>query len=319
MDRAVRNWIIAGAILIVVFAGAVVTLNVSLYSASGFVGSYLNAIARHDVTGALAIPGVSLPTGSKTLLRADALSSLDDIHLVSDTAGNNGTHRLVYDYRAGGAAGSSTFTVERAGVTMGLFSAWRFSESPVSVLSIAPVHANSFIANGLAVTATTNVSSPYLVLTPTRVTLTHRSTYLSAPTTHVLVDGAVARKATAVETRANTAFVKEVQKQLDSYLAACVKQKVLLPTGCPMGQQISDRIQNAPTWSMVQNPVVTIVPTAVAGTWQVPDSPAAAHLVVTVKSIFDGTVSTFDQDVPFSVGYLVTFETDGSLLITAQY
>ncbi len=319
MDRAVRNWFVAGAILIAVFVGAVVIFNLTLYSASGFVGSYLNALARHDVSGVLATPGVTLPTGSKALLRADAMSSLDDIHLVSDTEQGDGSHLLVYRYRSGGVAGTTAFTVERAGVTLGLFSAWRFSTSPVNVLSIAPVHADSFLANGLDITGKTNVSSPYLVLTPTRLTLTHRSTYLSAPTTHVLVDGSVSRQATAVQTRANTAFVKEVQKQLDTYLATCVKQQVLLPTGCPMGQQISDRIQNAPVWSMVKDPVVTIEPTAVAGTWEVPDTPATAHLVVTVKSIFDGSVSTFDKDVPFSVSYLITFQADGSLLISAQY
>jgi hypothetical protein len=39
---------------------------------------------------------------------------------------------------------------------------------------------------------------------------------------------------------------------------------------------------------------------------------------VEVRSIFDGTRSTFDQDVPFTVQYLITFQDDGSLLITAQ-
>ena len=41
------------SILILCFAGTVAALNVTLYSATGFVASYLNALARHDVEGAL--------------------------------------------------------------------------------------------------------------------------------------------------------------------------------------------------------------------------------------------------------------------------
>jgi hypothetical protein len=49
-----------------------------------------------------------------------------------------------------------------------------------------------------------------------------------------------------------------------------------------------------------------------------PRTSAAAHLVVEVRSLFDGTVSTFDEDVPFTASYLVAFLPGKELLITAQ-
>jgi hypothetical protein len=50
-----------------------------------------------------------------------------------------------------------------------------------------------------------------------------------------------------------------------------------------------------------------------------PQSQAAAHLVVDVRSLFDGTVTRLDEDVPFTVQYEITFLPDGELLITAVY
>jgi hypothetical protein len=39
---------------------------------------------------------------------------------------------------------------------------------------------------------------------------------------------------------------------------------------------------------------------------------------VQVRSLFDGSVSTFDEDVPFTVSYTITFPGDGGLLITPR-
>jgi hypothetical protein len=320
--RRLTAWLVALGIVVVAFAGTVVTLNLTVYSASGFVGSYLGALARHDLSDALGAPGVTLPkSGSKALLRADALGSLDDIRLVSDSAADDGTHRLVYSYRAGGVSGKTSFTVERDGTHLGLFSAWRFAVSPASTLEITPENAGSFAANGIPLSPKTGEDKPadYVVLAPSRFSLTHHSTYLVGLRDNVLVAKPHAVTEATVEMVANSAFVKAVQKELDASLAECVKQKVLQPTGCPMGQQIDDRVQDAPTWSMVSDPKIAITPAIADGTWQVPAASGVAHLVVTVKSIFDGSISTFDKDVPFVVSYTITIGGNGALTITATY
>lgn len=322
MERSVltRLLVLAG-LLVVAFVGTITTLNLTLYSASGFVHSYLDSLARHDVVGVLAMPGVALSkTVSTQLTEPDALGALSDIRLMSDRDNGDGTHSVKYGYAFDGEKGSTTFRVEHSGSRLGLFSAWRFVESPVGILRVTPLNADAFDANGVHLAAKAGPSAPddFLVFAPASIRLSHTSTYLVAPKTTALVQDIGSTVSATVDVAANRAFVAEVQKELHRYLADCVTQKVLLPTGCPMGKQISDRVQNDPAWSMVKYPSITIVPGGRAGSWQVPETAAVAHLVVKVRSIFDGTVSDFSQDVPFTVHYLITFQPNGEPLITAQ-
>ena len=45
-----------------------------------------------------------------------------------------------------------------------------------------------------------------------------------------------------------------------------------------------------------------------------PDAPFTAHLVVDIQDLFDGSVSTFDEDLPFVAHYLVTILADDETL-----
>ena len=48
--------------------------------------------------------------------------------------------------------------------------------------------------------------------------------------------------------------------------------------------------------------------------WAVPPASGVAHLSVQVHSLYDGSVSTFEQDVPFEAGYLIAFVGDQVVL-----
>ena len=50
-----------------------------------------------------------------------------------------------------------------------------------------------------------------------------------------------------------------------------------------------------------------------------PYSTGTAHLVVKVQSLFDGSISTFDADVPFTVSYSITIGAQNHLTITSLY
>jgi hypothetical protein len=323
-SRVVTTWLVLFGLLIAAFTGTVLILNSTLYSAGGFAGSYLSALARHDVAAAIELAGPDSAAGSSTaakdLLDPRALGELDDIRLVSDIDQGGGVHRVNYSYTFGsGSSHTTSFTVKYAGTRFGLFSTWRFATSPLSVLSITPKHEASFTVNGFQVASTgPSVAKGFLALTPERYLLGHTSSYFTAVSIPVPLVKAGGTSAAAVDIRANSAFTAQVQKQLDSYLKECATQQVLLPTGCPFGKQIADQIDGVPAWSMSTNPVVRIVPGNVPGTWSVPEVPAAAHLTVRVRSLFDGSVSTVDEDVPFTVGYLITFKPDGGLLITGE-
>jgi hypothetical protein len=319
--RAAVIWSVVFAVLIAAFFVTITVLNNGLYSANGFVNSYLQALTRHDVAEALATPGVALTgNAATTLLAGTALGDLSNIHLVSDTE-QGSTHRVTYSYTLNTTHAQTEFVIQHTGQHFGLFPTWRFATSPISILKITPLHDSRFEVNGLAIVSTAGQDKPtaYQVLTPNLYELSHSSTFLTAKKVGVPVVAMGSVVEATIDVQANESFVTQVGKELHSYLDKCATQQVLLPTGCPFGYETGNRIEGTPVWSMSTYPTVAIVPGTVANTWLVPATPAAAHLKVRIRSLFDGSVSTFDKDVPFRVKYLITFDSNGGVKITAQY
>lgn len=322
MRRVLITWGVAAALVIAGFFGTVLVLGATLYSPGGFVQGYLDALARHDADGALELAGVSVESGdaSDELLVAGAMGELGDIRLVSDQTVADGSHLVTFAYVAGDAVAESTFQVRPAGSLLGLFPTWDFVTSPIGVLQVTPRHDARFTANGVPVTAPAqDAATPYLVFTPSLTVLDHETAFLQADAVPALASEPGAGVIAAVDIRPNAAFITQVQTELGDYLDECATQEVLLPTGCPFGEEISNRIITSPQWSITDYPQVTLVPGPEPASWLMPRTTAAAHLVVEVRSLFDGSVSTFDEDVPFTTSYLVTFLDDDELLITAQY
>jgi len=328
MRRTVLTWSAIMALLLAGFGASVVALNADIYSAHGFVGRYLDALQRQDSAGALALPGVRTGNDAASeLLTSDAMGRLSDARTISDTAGADGRHTVVVEYTIAARDGSrstterSRFEVAPDGTRFGLFPSWRFASSPIGSISITVLHDQQFAVNGFDVTskAAPDSAAAFQVFAPGLYVLDHESTYLTAKKVTAAITELGAIADATVDVQANEAFVAEVQKHVSAYLAECTTQQVLLPTGCPFGKSLANRVQNAPQWSMVADPVVTIVPGQTPGTWAVPKTPAAAHLTVDVRSLFDGKVSTFDEDVPFEVQYALTFQAGNRLLITAVY
>ena len=318
-----RELITLSVVLGVILAGfgaTVLVLNSTVYSASGFVRTYLDALARHDLAAALELSGTAAVTGdaSQALLSRDAMGELSDIRVVSDDE-DDGIHYIVVDYVAGGVPGSTEFEVRRDGTLFGAFNGWAFAQSPLATVQITVQHEREFTANGVDLIGTQDVAEPYLVLTPAAIELSYESKFYRAEPVEVLVDKPGGTVDAAVNLQATQAFVDEVQQQINDYLTQCTTQRVLLPAGCPFGETIINRIVTEPVWSMTTFPVVSLVPDGRVATWRVPITAATAHLVVDVQSLFDGSISTFDQDVPFGVQYEVIVQQNGEPLITAIY
>ena len=320
MRREIITWSIVVALIATAFGGTVLILNSTLYSASGFVRSYLDALARHDVDGALQLAGtIAAGDASDELLVTDALGELSDVELVSDTTDARGTHRVVYSFTADGKSGESTFSVRSQGTLLGLFPTWSFESSPLGVLQVSPLHGTEFTVNGVEVRADAqDQPSPYLVFAPGTYELAGDSLYLAASPVRVTASQPGAAVIGVVELKPTAAFIEQVQEEVDDYLDECATQTVLLPTGCPFGEEITNRIVSTPSWSMSDYPAVNLEPGSEPGSWLMPSTVGAAHLVVDVRSLFDGSVSTFDEDVPFTSSYVVTFLPNNKLLISAQ-
>ena len=322
MRREIITWSVALAVIIGGFAGTVAILNSSLYSAAGFVRSYLDALARHDADGARELAEWQLVSGdaSEELLVPEAMGELSDIQLVSDQAGADGVHHVVYSYTADGVEGTSAFDVRATGTVLGLFTSWQFATNPYGVVQLTVAHGDEFSIGGMdLVTPEPDVASPYIVFTPGTYEMSHESTFLHGEAIAVTSTQPGGVVDAQLDIEPTQAMIDEVQAQVGAHLTDdCATQVVLLPTGCPFGHPVSNRVDSTPQWSMVEFPPVTLEPGTEPETWRMPPTRGTAHLLVDVKSLFDGSVTTFDEDVEFSASYLVTFLPGDKLLVTAQ-
>ena len=334
--RAVLATVVVAALLAAGLVGTVTALNRTVYSAGGFVEQYLDALARGDTAGALAFEGVlpsaaelaaaELPTNlPKTLLRASVLNGLSEIKLKSDTptpATGDNAHTVVFDFDLNGTASSMAFTVKPAGTFAGAFNAWTFAVSPLAVLQVSVLHERTFTVNGLRLDTrahaaadaptTFSTSAAYLAFAPNRYTFEHSSGMLTAKETNVRV---TASGPTAVEIDAlpNEEMIAQVQAELNKFLDECATQAVLQPTSCPWGITIDDRIEGAPVWSISGYPAVELA--AGERSFEMVATAGQAHIVVTVRSLFDGDITTRDEDVPFTMGLSVIVQPSGALAI----
>jgi hypothetical protein len=327
MRRVIVTWTAAFALLFAGFGASVVALNAELYSAHGFVREYFDALERRDSGAALDLPGVrTINDAATTLLTPSAMGRLGDVEVVSDTPQRDGTHLVTVEYTLPGdravepVTSQSDFVVARDGTRLGLFPMWRFVTSPLNTVSVTVLNDTRFSVNDLdAETTDPNTPQTFLAFAPGLYVFDHESTHLTAPPVPTAVTSIGEIADVTVDVQANEEFVAEVQRSVSAYLEECTTQEVLMPTGCPFGQQLTSRVTTTPAWSMVQEPVVTVVPGTTPGTWAVPPTGALAHLTVDVRSLFDGRVSTFDEDVPFTVQYDVAIEPSDRLVITAVY
>jgi hypothetical protein len=141
----------------------------------------------------------------------------------------------------------------------------------------------------------------------------HHSRYLEAAAVEMVVDRPGSQLRATVDVQPADAFLEQLTAQVRASLDECVTQGVLFPTGCPMGHAVADRVASTPVWSITEYPDPTVAPGAELGTWVV-DASFIAHLTVDIRSIFDGSVATFDQDLPVVAGYLVTIGADDETL-----
>jgi len=316
MRRSTISWLAVFVLIFGGFAATVAALNSSLYSAQGFVRTYLDALAQKDSTAALAIPGVSETTageGVDALLSDSAMAGIGDYTLVRDTEEAGGSHTVVFDVVLDGETARTEFHVERSGTRFGLYPSWEFAATPLSTLSVTVRHTDGFTVNDAPLTE----DGAYLVFAPGIYVVDHASVYLEADAeTAVVAETGTIVDATITATPTDQ-FVDAVQQEVDGFLDECVTQTVLQPTGCPFGRNINNRVDGAPRWSIVAYPEIALTAGDTTGAWLVTGIPATAHLVATVQSLFDGTISTLDEDVPFTVDYAVTIE-GGGLTITAN-
>lgn len=312
---ALVRWLALCVLVVGGFLGVVSALNTGLYSAGGFVGRYLEALERSDIAAALTMPGVTVPAGaSDVALTRQALRGPAAHRILRVTEDTDGGRTVTAEYELGSRTFRTDFSVRPAAPLFLFFSAWRFAETPVAVLTVEVRNDTGFRLNGVPADAGGDGVAELAVLTPTLAVLDQDEEYLQADEVPVPVVSRAGARA-AVEVRASDEFVASVQDEIDAFLDDCAAQQVLQPAGCPFRRVVDDRILDRPQWSITAYPEIDISPAD--GGWLVSPTPAIAHITVDVVSLFDGSVSTLDEDVPFEVSYRIELRDDGGVEIRA--
>jgi hypothetical protein len=323
---------IVGVLLVAAFVAGWASLYQQFWGPSAFVERYVSMLATGRAADALAVPGVAVDStdladaglpesASDALLRRDALSALTDVRTLGERPVDGGIE-VTIGFRAGGNDGSSTFTVEEDGWT-GILPSWRFAESPLAVIDVTVRGSMAFDVNGFRLdkrqVSPLGVDAPpldpvaLLVFSPGLYRVAVDTAIAETPGADVLADAPLARVPLDLQAEPTEEFVAVVQERVDSFLDDCATQQVLQPTACPFGFVVQNRIANLPTWSIASYPVVTLVPDG-AG-WAVPPVEAVAHISVDIRSLFDGSVRTVEEDVAFGLDAEITVLPDGSASI----
>ena len=325
---------VVGVLLIAALGAGGMSLYQQVYSPSAFVQRYLDLLASGRAADALQVPGVSVDlsikkdtdihaTASEALLRTAALAQLTDYTVTSETQ-KGGVYRVSTAYRAGGVRGTSTYRVVQDG-WVGVVPNWRFERSPIAEVELTVRGADVFKVNGFELDrrqvsdkgASASPLDPLhlLVFTPGAYSVTVDTPIAATPGVRVLADKALAHTPVEVQAQPTAKFTELVQQRVGEFLTACATQQVLLPTACPFGLEVSNRLADGslPKWSITQQPVVTVVPDG--ANWKIPPTDAVAHIVVSIKSVFDGSVRKVSEDVPFQIDGTISIQPDGTTSI----
>lgn len=325
---------LVGVLLIAALGAGGVSLYQQVYSPSAFVQRYMDMLASGRAADALQVPGVSVDlsirkdtdihaTASEVLLRTAALAQLTDYDVTSERL-KDGVYRVSADYRVGGVRGSSTYQIVQDG-WVGVVPNWRFARSPLAEIELTVRGADVFKVNGFELDrrqvsergADAQPLEPLhlLVFTPGVYSVTVDTPIAATPGVRVLADTPLAHTPIDVQAQPTAKFTGLVQQKVGEFLTACATQEVLLPTACPFGLEVSNRLADGtlPQWSISKQPAVTVVPDG--ANWRIPPTDAVAHIVVDIKSVFDGSVRKVSEDVPFQIDGTISILPDGTASI----
>lgn len=327
---------IVGVLLIAAVAAGAATLYREFYSPTAFVERYLGMLAEGRAADALAVPGVAVDSAqleaaglpaasSEALLRRDALATLTDIEITGEEQTEDGTVLVSVRYSAGAFPGTTTFEVERDG-WVGVAPTWRFATTPLALMRLTVNGSMTFDVNGFeidkrqvspeGVDADPLAPVSLLVFSPGIYSVSVDNAIAATRGVAVLSDSPLADVPVELQAFATPEFVEIVQTRVEEFLTACATQDVLQPTACPFGYVVQDRIVSPPVWSIVEQPKVSVLPDG-AG-WRIPGADAVARIAVDIQSLFDGTVDSVVEDVPFIVTGSIAILPDGTASITVS-
>lgn len=298
-------------VLLLAVGGSGLAAATTLFGPVAFVHVYLDALARGDAAGALALPGVAAGADAPELLTAAGVGAVE-VAGVRELGVEAGVHRIQVEWDAETRHGESVLLVERVGTSGLIFPRWGFAVSPTATLVLTAEGDDRLGVNGTALRVAE--SERYAVFVPGVYRVEHTSRYLSSPELTVLAADTGSELSATVAAEPNDAFREEVAEAVRVYLDGCSAQELLFPTACPFGHRIDDRITSAPEWTIVEYPELPI--TRERGGWVAGPGTGTARLAVEVQDIADGEHHELDEEVGFRLRLDILLDDDDVLTLT---
>lgn len=276
----------------------ILALNVSVYSATGFVSSYLKALETGDYGLAAAQAGLTrapqvLPETGKSLANS---------RIVGTTSLPTGELVIQAEYELEGDTHSTVFVVTEGEPLLGFFSTWTFAREPLGSLQFAVIGDRRVTVNGtplsvgdLGIPPTTAVFIPGLYQSSLDTEWVQ-----AEPLTTVLTEVGESATVRLVATPTNS-LVETTTNAVEAYLDGCAAQPVLQPAECPFGVAISDRVVGEPQWTILDYPTLELRLSADRATWTMVAESGVAEVSVQVQSLFDGGISQYRETQTFDV------------------
>ncbi|RLP68543.1 hypothetical protein D9V30_09685 [Mycetocola reblochoni] len=316
--RVALVWSCIGLLLATAVVAGAGSLSRELYSAEAFVGRYLDALADGDAAAALALPGArpaEAPNVSTALLRGDVLPDYRDVAAHDTGVDAEGRHLVIASATVDGVPVSGTLLVERAGTRLGVLPEWRFAASPTAPVELRIEHTPGFSLNGreldvrqLGVERAFSHSFDVVLFAPGRYTVERDDPYVAAAPESLTVGDPGRATSLTLDANATPAFTQLVSDAVHRKLDECAAEHALYPQGCPFGYDVEDRIEGEPEWHIRSYPTVRLVPGAEG--WALEPTTFEAEITLTVRSLFDGSVSTSTERVSSGIGGDISLDGD---------
>ncbi|MDA9786418.1 hypothetical protein N9C74_00085 [Pontimonas sp.] len=294
----VRRFGLLAVGVVALWLGSVLVLNLTVYSATGFVSSYLSALESRDYGVAAAKAGIArapqiVPSASHTL---------ENPRIVGTASLPTGELVIRADYELGGATESTVFVVAPGDPVLWFFDTWRFQTQPLATLQFVVIGDQRVTVNGTELSVDSlGVPPRTSVFVPGLYTSSLETEWVSAePATTALTEVGSTGRARLTVTPTSQ-LLETTTGALEAYLDGCVAQGVLQPAECPFGVSISDRVLGEPQWSILDYPAVELRLSADRASWTMVASEGVAEVSVQVQSLFDGSITEFRSTEEFDV------------------
>lgn len=276
----------------------ILTLNLTVYSAGGFVMGYLRAMEEGNYALAASRAGLS----EAPLVFPSAEERISDAQIVQTGALPEGNIVVQASYSLDGETHQSLFVLTESEPILWFFTSWRFAPAPLATLDISVIGDNRVVINDSTLSLTRLGIPPRVrVLVPGIYGASLATDWVRAEPASLTVTEVGGSNPLRIRVEPTDQLQDAANDAVEDFLDECARQGVLQPAGCPFGVTIDDRIIGAPVWSILDYPDVRLTLAGDRASWSLFARNGVAEVTTQVQSLFDGTIEEVVEVVPFDV------------------